>query len=563
MVDGPDAKNDDAARRAYGVLATGLQEALGEARQALSDHVGLLPDGRLEDFDTLLEEFDRRRIRIALYGEVKAGKSTLINALAGSELSPSAFDPLTSLPIRLTYGPETVWRVGDRTFDRVEEVARLMRLGASGADEIVAETPVDMLRLGGQVDLLDTPGVGSDDRADQISADVLDSLDAVVLVVRYPGLFTKVTRAIMAGLESNIGKLFVVWNLDADCAELSSEERARHSDKLRADVAGAHELHLVDAREGLRARLADNPEGVADSGLDAFISALGHFASSEKRQVTALREAAKRAERWFADAERSLVERQDHLRIKLEEVRTRLSDVESAASAEQRAARDQFDHFQASLDIAEKDREAGMARCAAYLRRSLRAARRSWARSGDLDPLRSQLASSAAAYENGAQTVARDFTMAIARAAAEFGSEFGTDVPSEDLLSAEPIAPEDRLATARQGKAQWPRRLMWRRWYLPGVATLERDGIDSDLAARASWSAGIRKQAIESIGQVLLERIEAIEGRRDAELQRIKGETHYDPEVAELAALDQNVPLIVARRGSVAEINREAWGLVG
>ena len=92
--------------------ATGLQEALGEARAALVDHAGLLPKGRLEDFDTLLEEFDQRRIRIALYGEVKAGKSTLINALAGSELSPSAFDPLTSLPVRLTYGPETVWRVG-------------------------------------------------------------------------------------------------------------------------------------------------------------------------------------------------------------------------------------------------------------------------------------------------------------------------------------------------------------------------------------------------------------------------------------------------------------------
>ena len=94
----------------------------------------------------------------------------------------------------------------ERTFERVEEVARLMRLGAAESDEIVAETPVDMLRLGGQVDLLDTPGVGSDDRADQISADVLESLDAVVLVVRYPALFTKVTRKIMAGLESSIGK---------------------------------------------------------------------------------------------------------------------------------------------------------------------------------------------------------------------------------------------------------------------------------------------------------------------------------------------------------------------
>ncbi|MGH7292661.1 MAG: dynamin family protein, partial [Myxococcota bacterium] len=120
---------DDTLRRVYGVLATSLNEALVETRQALEPHAGLLPKGRLGDLDALLAEFARRRVRIALYGEVKAGKSTLINALAGAELSPVAFDPLTSLPVRITYGGRTVWQVGAHRLESIAELTRIMRTG--------------------------------------------------------------------------------------------------------------------------------------------------------------------------------------------------------------------------------------------------------------------------------------------------------------------------------------------------------------------------------------------------------------------------------------------------
>lgn len=560
MVDGPDPREEDAARRAYGVLATGLSEALAEVRVALADHAELLPEDRLQEFDGLLDEFAQRRIRVAFYGEVKAGKSTLINALAGSELSPSAFDPLTSLPIRLTYGPQQVWRLGDRTLSEVDEVARLMRMGPPQAAEIVVETPSDLLRLGGQVDLIDTPGVGSDDRMDAISAEVLRSLDAVVLVVRYPGLFTKLTRALMAGLESDIGKLFVVWNLDADCAELSQEERARHAETLRADVAGAHELHLVDARRALRDR-GEGGDSSGKSGLESFVAALGLFAASEKRQVAALREAAKRADRWLAEAEEALTRRREHLSVKLEEVGSRLDDVRAAANSEERATRDQFDHFNASLELAERDRAAGMNRCAALLLRSLRAGRRRWARTGEIDTLQAAVAAAVNAYENGAQTVGHDYTMAIAHAASEFGSEFAADVAGGNLSAPEPIAADERIDRSKQGKAQWLRRIVWRRWYLPGLAAMEREGIESDLASRGAWAQGVQQNASEAMRAVMQQRIDAIAARREAQLERIMDETNYDAEVAELAGLEDHVPAIQNRREGVAEIKRQAWKL--
>src|SRR5208337_2458572 len=228
---------DATAARAFGALATRLNEAFGRARAALEPHTALLPHGTLDELDGFLGEFARRRVRIALYGEVKAGKSTLLNAIAGAALSPVAFEPLTSIPVRVTYGENTLWRVGDQQLASVADVEAVMRNGARNVHEVLVETDLDLLELGGQVDLLDTPGVGSTGDFDAISAEALRSLDAVVLVVRYPALFTQFTHRLMDSLETDISRLFVVWNLDADCAELSADERARHAETLRANVA--------------------------------------------------------------------------------------------------------------------------------------------------------------------------------------------------------------------------------------------------------------------------------------------------------------------------------------
>src|SRR5215510_13883914 len=116
-----DMQDDTAvAARQFGALATRLHEVLDHTRQALAAHAGVLADGTIPELDALRAEFERRRVRIAIYGEVKAGKSTLVNALAGAALSPVGFAPLTSIPVRMTYGAadaggaSTAWRIGQR-----------------------------------------------------------------------------------------------------------------------------------------------------------------------------------------------------------------------------------------------------------------------------------------------------------------------------------------------------------------------------------------------------------------------------------------------------------------
>ena len=562
MSEGDIQISDDAIRRVYGVLATSLNEALVEMRQALEPHAGLLPQGRIADVDALLAEFARQRVRIALYGEVKAGKSTLINALAGAELSPVAFDPLTSIPVRVTYGSKTVWQVGGHRLDSVAELTQLMRAGVRDAAEVVIETNVDLLQLGGQVDLLDTPGVGSDERFDAISAEALRSLDAVVLVVRYPALYTQVTRRLVDALQADIGKLFVVWNLDAHCAELSKKERSRQAEKLRAAVAGAHELHLVDARSAFRAAQGDDAAARTASGLTEFTAALGRFASSDKRQVTALREAAKRALQWIGEAQRVFAERRKLVEARLADTRGRLQRVQNEADAKASAVRAQLAEFQAAVAAAGQQRAAAVSAAADALHKALRTARRAWIRSGRITELQPAVDSACETYTGAGAAANRTAADALREAAKRFGTVVSISAPEPSDVRPTSLAPLDRIELALGGGARLLRRAIWKRWYLPGLTQLERIGIGGSVAAQTAWFEQAAKSAETAVRGVSDGRLAEIARTAQAELERIRVETNFLAEEAEFEALTVHVPALAAQRERVEEIGKEARGLM-
>jgi hypothetical protein len=551
-------QTDDAVRRAYGVLATSLNEALFETRHALEPHAGLLPKGRLGEFDGLLAEFARRRVKIAVYGEVKAGKSTLINALAGKELSPVAFDPLTSVPLRITYGSRTVWQVGANRVDSLAELTQIMRAGVRDVAEVVVETEADLLQLGGQVDLLDTPGVGSDERFDAISAEALRALDAVVLVVRYPSLFTQATRRLMDGLQAEIGKLFVVWNLDADCAELEKDELARHAETLRADVAGAHELYLVDARAAFRAQQTGDRAALTASGLPEFSAALGRFASSDKRELVALREAGKRAVRWIDDAQSALGARRSALDAKLGEVRERLTAVQRDAEARTGAERAKVSDFQAAVDAAGQQRSAAVAKAGETLLAALRAARRTWVRSGQSEALAAAVNAAAEAFAAASAAANATALDALRAAAKQYGAVASPAAAERVDVRPGAIAPPERLDRARSGSAAMLRRALWRRWYLPGLATLEKSGIAEAQAVQSAWFETAAKTADNAVRAVLEGRLADIARTAQGEQERIRVETNFLAEEGEQQALATHAPLLVGARQRIEDVSKEA-----
>ena len=59
----------------------------------------------VEQIDLQLEQFSSRRYRVAVIGEFKRGKSSLVNTLLGTEILPTDILPTTAVVNRILYDP--------------------------------------------------------------------------------------------------------------------------------------------------------------------------------------------------------------------------------------------------------------------------------------------------------------------------------------------------------------------------------------------------------------------------------------------------------------------------
>lgn len=143
--------------------------------------------------DELVEYLETAPIRLAVFGEFSAGKTTVLNALIGEELLSVAVEPTTAVPTRVRYGREfnifvertdggqpalfeddpPFWTrfVGRRdtlsTLQKQQDTIRdFLRTWtkegerADAVERVVIELPLDWLK--GGLELVDTPGVNNE-----------------------------------------------------------------------------------------------------------------------------------------------------------------------------------------------------------------------------------------------------------------------------------------------------------------------------------------------------------------------------------------------------------------
>jgi GTP-binding protein EngB required for normal cell division len=257
----------------------------------------------LARLNSLRERLRTERFQLAVLGQFKRGKSTVLNALLGQSVLPIGVVPVTAIPtflesaatlrIRVTYGsgkveefePKSTEALRDKLTTFVSEEANPRNvLNVARVDVFL---PAELLERG--VVLIDTPGVGSTHRHQTAAADaVLPECDAAVLVVSADPPITEVEIDYLARIRQTVARLIVVLN-KIDIVEAYEREKAitflRDALVDHAGLDPFTPIFSLSARDALRAKESGDPEAFAASGFAELEKHLIQFLANEKRET--------------------------------------------------------------------------------------------------------------------------------------------------------------------------------------------------------------------------------------------------------------------------------------
>ncbi len=237
----------------------------------------------------LAERSEAQRYHIAVLGEFKRGKSTLVNALIGAPVLPTGVVPVTSVATEVHFaqarpGARVVFDDATSRELPLSELARYVserdnpanRLGVRRV-EVHVDTP-----LGAQgVVLVDTPGVASVSEQHTLAAkEALSDSDAAVVVLSVDAPLSEQEESLLADLADRGGRVFVAVN---KCDHLVAHELAEVRSYLSGHLArllGEHaEVYFLSARRALDALFpaggTDAPGAPGDAGGTGGTGATG------------------------------------------------------------------------------------------------------------------------------------------------------------------------------------------------------------------------------------------------------------------------------------------------
>lgn len=250
-----------------------------------------------EDLSEKLEEskniIKTRKYNVAVMGEFKRGKSTLLNSLLGAPILPADATPTTAAVSRITYGPKekAVLFYKDGSEEEIpfaglkDSITKLTENGQTVSallKEAVLFYPSVICQ--NYIDLIDTPGLNDEEKMTQITIDMLPEVDAVIVPIHARFPFSMTEKQFVCRLlesESIHDIIFVVTFMDQldEDDYVYSDYMSAIANRIRTEVFS--ELNEQEAEEKVLNKAHKILDGLRICGLSASL-ALKAFASGSR-----------------------------------------------------------------------------------------------------------------------------------------------------------------------------------------------------------------------------------------------------------------------------------------
>lgn len=296
----------------------------------------------LARLDSLSARLQEGRFHLAVLGQFKRGKSTLLNALLGGPILPISVIPLTAIPTFIKWGPQTAATV---IFNRSKpaekfhggEVSALADFLAGfvaeernpenklDVSQVDVEYPSSILQEG--VVLIDTPGIGSTFKHNtEATLNFLPQCDAALFIVSPDPPITEVEVEFLKEVQSKISCLFFVFNKADYLTDQELEQSISFLQGVLENKAGISNglvIFRVSALKGLKAKLAGSNAEWEASGLDRIEKHMINFLAQNKKR--ALEEAiARKSQAVLQDSVMRLQLEIQSLKMPLERLEERM-----------------------------------------------------------------------------------------------------------------------------------------------------------------------------------------------------------------------------------------------
>jgi len=282
-----------------------------------SGRMGL--SGNASDIEDVLKRLTDDTFNVAVVGEFKRGKSTLINAMLGKDVLPTHVIPTTATLNKITYSVTPMVKIEyhdgkteeidvDKLNDYITKLTPESEQIAKTVKVATVYYPNNYCRNG--VTIIDTPGLNDDDAMNEVTLSVLPQIDAAIMVIMAGSPFSQYEYEFLENkiIASNLGHvLFVVTCIDLykeeeDAKKILENITGRINDAVLIKAKnvygedsaeyenyrrklGSVRVYGVSAKNALKAKLKGDHAMIEQSFFPNFEKALEKFLTEDRGAI--------------------------------------------------------------------------------------------------------------------------------------------------------------------------------------------------------------------------------------------------------------------------------------